>query len=129
MNATTRWGWLPAPDPGIWRYGASWMRALALVAPWVTFLLLAGLMALASGRFTQAAGTLFDLPEGPAREGVYTPLAAVVMRLAPETGSAEETYVFFEDSRYTLSDPASAAQFAAAVGERRPSASPLSVTP
>lgn len=118
MNTHTTWGWLPPPDEGIWRYGAAWMRPLCAAAPWLTLVLLAVLLVLASGRFSVATGVAFDLPETHSADTVPTRLVALVMRLAPEAGSAEGTYVFFEDSRYALSDPASAAQFAEAVGER-----------
>ena len=120
MNTRTTWGWLPPPDEGIWRHGAGWMRPLCAAAPWLTLMLLAVLMVLVGGRFSAASGVAFDLPRAQAADTAPTRLVALVLRLAPETGSAEETYVFFEDSRYALSDPASAAQFADAVGERLP---------
>lgn len=58
-----------------------------------------------AGKFTIAKGQLFDLPSLGDEDGVATDLVAIVFP------SARETLVFFDDSRYSLSDEDSIAKF------------------
>ena len=118
MKGRSEWNWLPPPDEGIWRYGAAWMRPFAASAPWLTLALLLGLAALAGNSFVVAPGVLMDLPATSFGEGETTSLAALVLPLARESGGGEETFVFFDDARFTLSDPASAAALRRNLQER-----------
>ena len=111
MNGRSEWDWMPPSDEGIWRYGAAWMRPFAASAPWLTLLLVLGLTALAGNRFTAAPGVVLDLPASSAREADVAGLVALALPLAREVGGGEETFVFFDDARFTLSDPSSAAAF------------------
>ncbi len=118
MKGRSEWNWLPPSDEGIWRYGAAWMRPFAASAPWLTLALLLGLTALASDRITAGAGVMLELPGTAFAEGEATTLAALAMPLARESGGGEETFVYFDDARFTLSDPASAAMFRRSLQER-----------
>ena len=118
MTGRSEWGWLPPSDEGIWRYGAAWMRPFAASAPWLTLALLVALMALVGDRFVAAPGVTFDLPVSSVREADAAGLVALVLPLARESGGGEETFVFFDDGRFTLADPASAASFRRGLAER-----------
>ena len=118
MNGRSEWGWMPPPDEGIWRYGAIWMRPLAASAPWLTLALLLALAALASGRLALAPGVVFDLPSAAVQESDTAGLVALVLPLARESGGGEETFVFFDDARFAISDPASADSFRRSLEER-----------
>ena len=74
---------------------------------WLAILM--GLMALADHRFTAASGVALDLPSAAIRDADVAELVALVLPLAREVGGGEETFVFFDDARFTLSDPSSAA--------------------
>ena len=122
MKGRSEWNWLPPPDEGIWRHGAAWMRPFAVSAPWITLAILMGLMALSDRRFTAASGVALDLPSVAVRDADVAGLVALVLPLAREVGGGEETFVFFDDARFTLSDPSSAAAFRRSLEERVASA-------
>ncbi len=122
MKGRSEWNWLPPPDEGIWRHGAAWMRPFAVSAPWITLAILMGLMALADRRFTAASGVALDLPSAAIQDADVAGLVALVLPLAREVGGGEETFVFFDDARFTLSDPSSAAAFRRSLEERLSSA-------
>lgn len=114
----SQWGWLPPPSEGIWRYGAVWMRPLCAAAPWVTFALVLAMLAFAGTCFTAAPGVVFDLPAAEVQEGESSRLMALAMPVVRESGGGEETLVVFDDSRFTLSDPASASSLRRAMEEK-----------
>ena len=119
MNSSRGWGWLPPSDEGIWRHGLAALKPFLAAAPWITLAFVIALAALVGRRFAVQPGIVFDLPAAtPAQDALSTELVALVMPLQPETGRSAENYVFFDDARYMLSDPASAEAFAAALGER-----------
>lgn len=118
MNGRSEWGWMPQSDEGIWRYGAAWMRPFSASAPWLTLAVFLGLAALAGGHFVVAPGVVFDLPAAPVEDVEQSGLVALVLPLARESGGGEETFVFFDDARFTLSDPSSAAAFRRSLEER-----------
>ena len=118
MKGRSEWNWLPPPDEGIWRYGAAWMKPLAASAPWLTLAMLLGITALAGNRFVAAPGIVMDMPTTAVGEGEVASLTALVLPMARESGGGEETFVFFDDARFTLSDPASAAALRRSVQER-----------
>jgi biopolymer transport protein ExbD len=103
----TQWGWKPERSQGIWRHGPLWLRPFSVAAPWIALGLLLLMFHLIGGTLTAAKGVLFDLPAVSAdlAEGESTTLVALV------TPTPHETYVFFDDSRYTLDDETSAAAF------------------
>ena len=107
MNGTrSSWGWRPPKAEGIWRHGCSWTKPLFAAVPWVTLALLFVLFSMIADRLPQAPGLLCDLPPARAGQAVATGLAALVL-----PGAADETFVFFDDARYSLSDETSAASF------------------
>ncbi len=114
----SQWGWMPPPSEGIWRYGAVWMRPFSAAAPWVTFALVLAMMAFAGTCFTAAPGVVFDLPSTLVQEGESTRLMALALPMVRESGGGEETLVVFDDSRFTLSDPASASSLRHALEEK-----------
>ena len=118
MNGRSEWGWMPPSDEGIWRHGAAWMRPFAASAPWLTLALVLALAALAGGRFAVAPGITFDLPSAAVQEADTAGLVALVLPLARESGGGEETFVFFDDARFAISDPASADSFRRSLEER-----------
>ena len=118
MNGRSEWGWLPPSDEGIWRYGAAWMRPFAVSAPWITLAIVLALAGLAGNRISMASGILFDLPRSDMQEAEPADLVALVLPLARESGGGEETFVFFDDARFTLSDPSSAAALQRSLEER-----------
>ena len=118
MNGRSEWGWLPPSDEGIWRYGAAWMRPFAASAPWLTLAILLALASLTSGRLAIAPGIVFDLPSSAAQDAEVAKLVALVLPLARESGGGEETFVFFDDARFAISDPSSADSFRRSLEER-----------
>ena len=118
MNGRSEWGWLPPSDEGIWRYGAAWMRPFVASAPWLTLALLLALAALTGGRLAVAPGIVFDLPPAAVQESETAGLVALVLPLARESGGGEETFVFFDDARFAISDPSSADSFRRSLEER-----------
>ena len=118
MNGRSEWGWLPPSDEGIWRYGAVWMRPFVASAPWLTLAVLMALVALAENRFTVAPGLVLDLPATTLRESDVAGLVALALPMARESGSGEETFVFFDDVRFAVSDPSAAASLRRNLEER-----------
>lgn len=118
MNGRSEWGWLPPSDEGIWRYGAAWMRPFASAAPWFTLAFVLALAALTGDRLVAAPGIVFDLPTTSVQESDVAGLVAMALPLARESGGGEETFIFFDDARFALSDPASAVAFRRNLEER-----------
>ena len=100
------WDWKPSRHLGIWRHGAGWLHPLSVAAPYLTVLILLQMFHLIGGTLTSAKGVIFDLPTADLRDGETTGLVALVLPMD------KETLVFFDDSRYLLSDEASAATLA-----------------
>lgn len=108
----TAWGWKPERSQGIWRHGPLWLRPFSVAAPWITLGILLLTLHYAGGALTAAEGVLFDLPAAGLSEGDPTSLVALVMPMP------HETYVFFDDSRYSLDDGASSTAFTEHLSER-----------
>ena len=108
MKGRSEWNWLPPPDEGIWRHGAAWMRPFAVSAPWITLAILLVMFGLIGDRLAAAPGVVFDLPAPAGRQTVAAGATMLVLPSANagETGGA---LVFFDDARYVLDDPQSAA--------------------
>ena len=102
----SQWGWTPARNLGIWRYGAGWCRPIAAAIPYLTVGLLVLMMHMVGGTLTSGKGVLFDLPAGDLTDGEATGLVALVMPVQ------HETMVVFDDARYLLGDAASMRSFA-----------------
>ena len=115
---TTSWGWRAERTEGIWKHGCRWARPFTAAAPWVTLALLLAMFALMQGRLTAAPGVVFDLPD-PVDGASRTPgLAVVVVPVVREDSAHRETFAFFDDARYALSDAASVDALRERLGER-----------
>lgn len=106
------WGWTPARTEGIWRHGLPAMRPFVAAAPWLAVALILAMISLLDGTLVSSRGVLFDLPAPGVAEGEAAGLVALVLPMH------HETLVFFDDSRYMLSDDASAAAFLRHLSER-----------
>lgn len=87
------------------------MKTLSIISAWLSVIILFGMMWIVSGKFTIAQGQLFDLPSYGNHDGVDADLVAVVFP------SQRETLIFFDDSRYVLSDDESLDKFGAHLRE------------
>lgn len=83
------------------------MKTLSIISAWLSTIILFGMMWIVSGRFSIAQGQLFDLPAYGNEDGVITDLVAIVFP------SERETLVFFDDSRYSLSEEESLGKLSA----------------
>ena len=101
----SQWGWTPARNLGIWRYGAGWSRPIAAAIPYLTVCLLLIMMHMVGGTMTSCRGVLFDLPGGVQSDGEASELVALVMPVQ------HETMIVFDDARYLLGDAASMRSF------------------
>ena len=101
----SQWGWTPARNLGIWRYGAGWSRPIAAAIPYLTVCLLLIMMHMVGGTMTSCRGVLFDLPDGVQSDGEVSELVALVMPVQ------HETMIVFDDARYLLGDAASLRSF------------------
>ena len=101
----SQWGWTPARNLGIWRYGAGWSRPIAAAIPYLTVCLLLIMMHMIGGTMTSCRGVLFDLPDGAQSDGEASELVALVMPVQ------HETMIVFDDARYLLGDAASMRSF------------------
>ena len=101
----SQWGWTPARNLGIWRYGAGWCRPIAAAIPCLTVCLLLIMMHMIGGTMTSCRGVLFDLPDGAQSDGEASELVALVMPVQ------HETMIVFDDARYLLGDAASMRSF------------------
>ena len=101
----SQWGWTPARNLGIWRYGAGWCRPIAAAIPCLTVCLLLIMMHMVGGTMTSCRGVLFDLPDGVQSDGEASELVALVMPVQ------HETMIVFDDARYLLGDAASMRSF------------------
>ena len=101
----SQWGWTPARNLGIWRYGAGWSRPIAAAIPFLTVGLLLLMMHMVGGTMTSYKGVLFDLPCGDQTDGEASGLVALVMPVQ------RETTIVFDDARYLLGDAASMRSF------------------
>lgn len=87
------------------------MKTLSIISAWLSVIILFGMLWMVSGKFSLAKGQLFDLPACGDEDGVITDLVAIVFP------SDRETLVFFDDSRYSLSEEESLGKFQAHLGE------------
>ena len=107
----SQWGWTPARNLGVWRYGAGWIRPIAAAIPYLTVGLLLLMMQMIGGTLTAYKGVLFDLPDGDFADGDSQGLVALVMPVQ------RETMVVFDDVRYLLGDAASMRSFAESLAD------------
>ena len=107
----SQWGWTPARNLGIWRYGAGWIRPVAAAIPYLTIGLLLLMMQMIGGTLTAYKGVLFDLPDGDFADGDSQGMVALVMPVQ------RETMVVFDDVRYLLGDAASMRSFAESLAD------------
>ena len=107
----SQWGWTPARNLGVWRYGAGWIRPIAAAIPYLTVGLLLLMMQMIGGTLTAYKGVLFDLPDGSFTDGDSQGMVALVMPVQ------RETMVVFDDVRYLLGDAASMRSFAESIAD------------
>ena len=91
-------------------------RALFAAAPWVTLVLLVGLLLVVGDRILLRPGVVFDLPRAPFREGMRYGLTAVMIPVARTNGQA--TLVFFDDEPFDLGVSARQEQLALRIRNR-----------
>ena len=115
MSAQGNWGWRPRQADGIWRHGCAWTKPLFAAVPWITLTLLLALFAFIGDRLPQVPGIVCDLPQPVAGQAQATGLAALVL---PGANADEETLVFFDDARYSLSDESSVMTLKERLGAR-----------
>ncbi len=115
MSAQGNWGWRPRQADGIWRHGCAWTKPLFAAVPWITLTLLLALFAFIGDRLPQVPGIVCDLPQPVAGHAQATGLAALVL---PGANADEETLVFFDDARYSLSDESSVLTLKERLGAR-----------
>ncbi|MFZ4394126.1 MAG: ExbD/TolR family protein [Kiritimatiellia bacterium] len=91
-------------------------RALFVAAPWITLVLLMGLLLVVGERILLRPGVVFDLPRAPFREGMRYGLTAVMIPVARTNG--HETLVFFDDEPFDLGHAGRREQLAVRLHER-----------
>ena len=96
----------------------AWLRYLSQLAPWLTLIMLVVMFSFLQGTLAPAPSLAFDLPATGAADTAQSGLVALLLPGGAEGRQAEGTLVFFDDARYELSDPASADEFAARLGDR-----------
>ena len=108
------WGWKVERSQGIWRLGPLWLKPAAIAVPWIMVGLLIVMLNMIGGTLTSAEGVLFDLPTSGISDGEATPLVALVITMP----NVDETYVFFDDARYSLGSDISISAFCEHLSER-----------
>ena len=103
------WHWKPARPEGIWRHGAGWARPIVAAAPWIAIVMLLVMFWMIGNRLAAAPGVMFDLPASVGGQGVAPALTMLAMPNA-NSDESDSTLVFFDDARYEIGDPQSAAQ-------------------
>lgn len=111
MNAPARRG-AGAAAGGARSVLPGWMAPLAAAAPWLTVAILFASMVLVSGALVREEGTLFSLPQSSLRDTADVSAAAVAMY------SPRGTLLFFDDTRYVLSDDAQTGIFVSQLAAR-----------
>ena len=109
-----RWGWTSGRSQGLWKFGPLWLKQAAVAAPWLTVGLLLLMIHMIGGTMTSAEGVLVDLPWSGVHDGEATRLVALVMPVS----NGGETYIFFDDARYSLDSEISLAAFGDHIKER-----------
>ena len=110
-RTASSWGWLPPPSEGVWRHGCRWAKPFTAAAPWITLTLLLAMFGVVEGRLTAVPGLVFDLPAPVSGDSEIPGLAVVLVPVVREGALSRETYAFFDDARYSLSDAAAVEAF------------------
>lgn len=95
------WGWTPERSRGIWRYGSAGLRPFIAAVPFLTLLVVLLHLFVLNKTLTVAEGVLFDLPDAMPTDVIDEAPVALMMPVS------RETLVFFDDTRYIMSDAAS----------------------
>ncbi|MGN0853019.1 MAG: hypothetical protein ACI4Q3_06545 [Kiritimatiellia bacterium] len=103
----SEWRWRPVRQEGIWKHGCPWARPFTAAVPWITLAMLLVMFGLIGERMAVAPGVAFELPDPVGDLSEITGFAAFAMPEARENGAEGGTLVFFDDARFSLSDPAS----------------------
>lgn len=88
------------------------MRPLVAAAPWIAVFLILEMMHLLGGTLVSASGVMLELPDSGLNEGATTELVSIVKPMP------NGTMLFFDDSRYLLSEHLSMTAFCEHLSER-----------
>jgi biopolymer transport protein ExbD len=114
------WNWTPPRNEGIWRHGCAWLKPFFAASPWVSLALILSVVGVAANRISLTSGTTFLLPEATVTQAkdVVSDIVVLIMPISRDNTSYEETVIFFNDSRYILTDPSSAGNFKSSLNKR-----------
>jgi biopolymer transport protein ExbD len=88
----------------IYRFGGVWAQALLTSVPWFNAVVIVVLLLAVNQRMVVSPGVMFDLPRAPLREGMQAGLTALMISVARDTPGGDETFVFFDDDRFSTQD-------------------------
>jgi len=89
-------------------------QAFLAAAPWLDVMIVCALFVWVGTRLTLRPGVVFELPAAPFQEGLHESVTAVLLPVGRNARSSE-TLVFFDDERYSLSDPQQVQRLGAAM--------------
>lgn len=98
------WSKLVRRHRSIYRFGAVWAQILLATVPWVNAVILVVLLLAVNRRMVVSPGVMFDLPRAAIREGSHTGLTALMISVARDVPGEDETFVFFDDDRYSVQE-------------------------
>ena len=96
----------------------AWLRYLSQTAPWLTLVLVIIMFIFLHGTLSPAPATGFDLPDAGSADSAQPGMVALLLPGDMGGGQEEGTLVFFDDARFTLSDPSSASALRRSLEER-----------
>jgi len=88
----------------IYRFGAAWAQILLAAVPWINAVILVVLLLAINHRMVVSPGVMFDLPRAALREGSHPGLTALMISVARDVPGEDETFIFFDDDRYSVQD-------------------------
>ena len=104
-------------DRSVYRFGGPWIRMVGTIAPWLSAIILIGMLFVVNHRIAITPGVLFDMPPAPFLEGSHSGLTVLMFSVSRETQTGEETLVFFDDERYLMQDADQIAHLADRISE------------
>ncbi len=96
----------------------AWFRYLVQMAPWLTLVLLIVMAQFLFSALAPMPAVSFELPDSGLADSARPGLVALLLPGDGNDAQASGSLVFFDDARYTLSDPASMDEFAMRLEER-----------
>jgi biopolymer transport protein ExbD len=98
------WSKLVRRHRSIYRFGGTWAQILLSTVPWFNAVIIVVMLLAVNHRMVVSPGVVFDLPRGALREGTHAGLTALMISVARDTPGEDETFVFFDDDRYSVQD-------------------------